>query len=137
MSAALAPFASAYIPGNAIAGLMASITIRNLEEPLKAKLRIQAATTGKSMKKEARDILRNALNRHDERPANLVTAIRARFAPLLIARPRPPMRGLLPFVALPGGRSANLTLKSRPSPPHGMRSWQRAICMTSMVVACE
>ena len=36
-----------------------------------------------------------------------------------------------------GGRSASLTLKSRPSPPHGMRSWRPAICTTSMVVACE
>ncbi|MBV9590530.1 MAG: plasmid stabilization protein [Hyphomicrobiales bacterium] len=75
---------------------MASITIRNLEEPLKAKLRIQAATHGKSMEEEARDILRNALNRHAERPANLVTAIRARFAPLggveLPEMPREPVR---------------------------------------------
>ncbi len=40
---------------------MASITIRNLEEPLKARLRIRAATHGRSMEEEARDILRNVL----------------------------------------------------------------------------
>jgi plasmid stability protein len=61
---------------------MANITIRNLEEPLKVRLRIQAATHGRSMEDEARDILRSTLNREPARPANLASAIRARFAPL-------------------------------------------------------
>ncbi len=61
---------------------MASITIRNLEEPLKSRLRIRAATHGRSMEEEARDILRNVLNQEPVRPANLASAIRARFAPL-------------------------------------------------------
>ncbi len=60
---------------------MASITIRNLEEPLKSRLRIRAATRGRSMEEEARDILRNVLNQEPVRPANLASAIRARFAP--------------------------------------------------------
>ncbi len=61
---------------------MASITIRNVEEPLKAQLRIRAETHGRSMEDEARDILRNALNRESAQPANLASAIRARFAPI-------------------------------------------------------
>jgi plasmid stability protein len=61
---------------------MASVTIRNLEEAVKARLRIRAATHGRSMEEEARDILRNALNREPEQPASLASAIRARFAPL-------------------------------------------------------
>lgn len=61
---------------------MASITIRNLDEPLKARLRVQAAIHGRSMEDEARDILRAALNREPVPPANLAVAIRARFAPL-------------------------------------------------------
>jgi antitoxin FitA len=61
---------------------MASITIRNLDEPLKTRLRIQAATHGRSMEDEARDILRSALNQELARPPNLAAAIRARFAPL-------------------------------------------------------
>jgi len=61
---------------------MASITIRNLDEPLKTRLRVQAATHGRSMEDEARDILRTALNRQPGPPANLAAAIRARFAPL-------------------------------------------------------
>jgi len=61
---------------------MASITIRNLDEPLKARLRVQAAMHGRSMEDEARDILRVALNKEPLPPANLAAAIRARFASL-------------------------------------------------------
>ena len=41
--------------------LVASITIRNLEDEVKRRLRIQAATKGHSMEEEARRILRVAL----------------------------------------------------------------------------
>jgi len=75
---------------------MASITIRNLDEPLKARLRVQAAIHGRSMEEEARNILRSALSRSSARPANLAASIRARFAPLggveLPRIPREPMR---------------------------------------------
>ena len=75
---------------------MPSITIRNLDEPLKARLRVQAAIHGRSMEDEARDILRTALNKEPGPPANLAAAIRARFAPLggveLPDAPREPMR---------------------------------------------
>jgi plasmid stability protein len=86
-----------YISVNAIREhAMASITIRNLEAPLKARLRIQAAVHGRSMEEEARDILRSALNRAPAQPVNLAAAIRARFAPLggveLPEIPREPMR---------------------------------------------
>ena len=59
---------------------MASITIRNIEEALKSRLRVQAAIHGRSMEDEARDILRSALNREPARPGNLVASIRARFS---------------------------------------------------------
>ena len=75
---------------------MASITIRNLDEPLKSRLRIQAAIHGRSMEEEARDILRSALNQEARRPTNLAAAIHARFALLggvdLPEVPREPMR---------------------------------------------
>jgi len=61
---------------------MASLTIRNIEEQLKERLRIQAAIHGRSMAEEARTILRSALGRFVARPANLAASIRARFAPL-------------------------------------------------------
>lgn len=40
---------------------MASLTIRNFDEELKALLRMQAARHGCSMEQEARDILRKAV----------------------------------------------------------------------------
>ena len=40
---------------------MASLTVRNLEEPLKELLRIRAANNGNSMEEEVRQILRQTL----------------------------------------------------------------------------
>lgn len=41
---------------------MATLTIRNLDDRLKARLRLQAAARGHSMEEEARAILRRALS---------------------------------------------------------------------------
>ena len=75
---------------------MASITIRNIEETLKTRLRVQAAFNRRSMEDEARDILRSSLNREPVAPGNLVASVRARFARLggidLPSVPREPMR---------------------------------------------
>ncbi len=75
---------------------MASITVRNLEEGLKRRLRIRAAENGKSMEQEARDILRAALYAQPASGEDLVRAIRDRFASLggveLDLPPREPMR---------------------------------------------
>ena len=75
---------------------MASITIRNIEDTLKLRLRVQAAFHGRSMEDEARDILRSALNREPAAPGNLAASIRTRFARLggveLPVVPRDPMR---------------------------------------------
>jgi plasmid stability protein len=75
---------------------MASITIRNLDDSLKSRLRVQAAVHGRSMEDEARDILRSALNRETGRQGNLAASIRGRFAPIggvdLPSIPRDPMR---------------------------------------------
>ncbi len=75
---------------------MASITIRNLDDSLKSRLRIQAAVHGRSMEDEARDILRSALNQEPQGPRNLGSAINALFKPFggleLPDVPREPMR---------------------------------------------
>ena len=75
---------------------MASITIRNLDDALKSRLRIQAAVHGRSMEDEARDILRSSLNREPQAPKHLGTAINALFKPLggfdMPEVPREPMR---------------------------------------------
>ena len=75
---------------------MASITIRNLDDDVKTRLRMRAAEKGRSMEEEARQILREAVGR-EEAPANgLGTAIHERFKPLggveLELPPREPMR---------------------------------------------
>ena len=59
---------------------MASITIRQLEENTKQKLRMRAARHGRSMEQEAREILKFALSQPMEQSKDLVEAIRRRFA---------------------------------------------------------
>lgn len=61
---------------------MASITIRNLDDALKRKLRVRAAHADRSMEDEARDILRIALSQQPAQAGNLVDDIRACIAPL-------------------------------------------------------
>ena len=61
---------------------MASITIRNLDEQTKARLRVRAAHRKRSMEEEARNILRAALAEDTTTPHNLAEAIRRRFRPL-------------------------------------------------------
>ncbi|MCY4449902.1 MAG: plasmid stabilization protein [Chloroflexi bacterium] len=86
---------------------MTSITVRNIEEDLKRRLRIRAAEHGHSMEEEARRILRSALG-EDEAPASsavpekdLGTEIHELFKSLggvdLEIPPRTPMRELPTF----------------------------------------
>ena len=74
---------------------MANMTIRNLSDYVKQRLRIQAAEHGHSMEEEAREILRIALT-VNKPPVKLAQSIRARFEPLggaeLHIPPREPMR---------------------------------------------
>lgn len=59
---------------------MASITIRNLDDDVKRRLRVRAAEHGRSME-EAREILREVVGKPVS-PKNLGEAIRRRFATL-------------------------------------------------------
>lgn len=61
---------------------MASITIRELDEELKARLRVRAAHHGRSMEEEARMILRAALAERGRGRTGLGTAINRRFREL-------------------------------------------------------
>jgi plasmid stability protein len=61
---------------------VASITIRKLDERVKARLRVRAARHGRSMEEEAREILRGALVSDDPEPQNLAAAIRRHIQPL-------------------------------------------------------
>jgi plasmid stability protein len=58
---------------------MASITIRNLDDDIKQRLRVRAAEHGRSMEEEAREILRRVMG-ESAPPRNLAAAIRSRLA---------------------------------------------------------
>ncbi len=60
---------------------MASITIRNLDEQTKARLRVRAAHHKRSMEEEARTILRAALAGEAATSGDLAESIRRRFQP--------------------------------------------------------
>jgi plasmid stability protein len=61
---------------------MASITIRNLDDNVKLKLRLRAALHNRSMEDEARDILRIAVAEDRMLRENLADSIRRRIEPL-------------------------------------------------------
>lgn len=84
---------------------MASITIRNLDDDIKQRLRVRAAEHGRSMEEEARDILRRVMGDSDT-PRDLAAAIRARVGPAARADlelpAREPMREPPPIGRRPG-----------------------------------
>ena len=61
---------------------MATLTIRNLDEPLKARLRLRAAQRNRSMEEEVRQILRTALLEPAPASPDIGARIHARFAGL-------------------------------------------------------
>ena len=75
---------------------MASITVRNLDDDVKRRLRVRAAENGRSMEQEAREILKQALEEETAPAKDLGTAIYERFRPFggveLDIPPRDPMR---------------------------------------------
>ena len=74
---------------------MASITIRNLDDDVKTRLRVRAAGNHRSMEEEVRIILRDAVM-HGRNTRNLAEIARAHFGPDngvdLELPPRGPMR---------------------------------------------
>ena len=59
---------------------MASITVRNLDDDLKERLRRRSARHRRSMEEEAREILRTTLAREQHTPPNLAASIRRRLS---------------------------------------------------------
>jgi len=62
--------------------IVASLTIRKLDDAIKARLRIRAAHHGRSMEEEAREILKVAVTRDPAPALNLAESIRRRMEPL-------------------------------------------------------
>ena len=61
---------------------MAVLTIRRLDESLKAKLRLRAAANSRSMEEEARAILRVVLVEQEREEETLWETIRRRIEPI-------------------------------------------------------
>lgn len=61
---------------------MPTLTIRQLDEKTKAKLRVRAARHGRSMEAEARELLHAALKEKSVARFSLADAIHERFAAL-------------------------------------------------------
>jgi plasmid stability protein len=76
---------------------MAVMTIRNIDEAIKNRLRARAALHGRSVEDEARDILCAALSTEPPQPHDLGRTIHQRFAELggvdLPVAPRESIRG--------------------------------------------
>ncbi len=75
---------------------MASLTIRGLDEHLKAKLRVQAAAHGRPMEAEVREILRTGLQLEPASGRTFAESLRRHIAPLggveLVLPTRGPVR---------------------------------------------
>lgn len=75
---------------------MAAITVRNIPDSTKRKLRVRAASHGRSMEEEVRQILLDTVERRTRVPSNLAEAIAAIVDPLggieLDLPPRQPLR---------------------------------------------
>lgn len=75
---------------------MASITVRNLDDEVRTRLRVRAAEHGRSMEEEVRVILREAVSDRHSGPGDLAKFTRECFAELggveLELPPRGPMR---------------------------------------------
>ena len=71
---------------------MASITIRNLDDDVKTRLRVRAAEHHRSMEEEVRIILRDAVTGH-RGPRNLAAFTRQCFASLGGVELELPLRG--------------------------------------------
>ncbi len=62
--------------------ILNNITISNLDDDIKSRLRKRAEKHGRSIEEEAREILRLALTENHEHPLNLATMLEQRFANL-------------------------------------------------------
>ena len=72
---------------------MAQITVRNIEEAVKAKLKRRADLHGRSMEAEVREILSNAAREENKPPTGLGSRIAARFSKTGLTQDLPELRG--------------------------------------------
>lgn len=75
---------------------MASVTIRDIDDQLTTRLAVRAASHGRSVEDEARDILRAALSTGAPASSNIAATIRARLAQTGGVTLEPPSREPMP-----------------------------------------
>ncbi|MDR6856210.1 FitA-like ribbon-helix-helix domain-containing protein [Variovorax guangxiensis] len=102
---------------------MATLTIRNLDDPLKSRLRLRAAARNRSMEEEARQILRSALQEPLQPTLDLGARIRGRFAALgdvqLPIEAREPVRSSPVVAEPPVSRATHKRKSSAPDRKRG------------------
>ncbi len=72
---------------------MAQVIVRNIEDDVKAGLKLRASQHGWSMEEEVRQILRRAVSEKSEARSKLGTLIAARFSDAYISQPLPELHG--------------------------------------------
>ena len=115
---------------------MATLTIRDLDDALKLKLRLRAASRNRSMEEEARQILRAALAEAPVVRVSFVERVKSRFEGLgdvvLPVEPREPIRQPLkirePDAAYTTPRIPSRESQARSARPrHGLRASGQAV----------
>ena len=72
---------------------MAQIIVRNIDDDIKASLKVRASQHGWSMEEEVRQILRLAVSAEPQTRTQLGSHIAARFAGVGLTEPLPELRG--------------------------------------------
>ena len=72
---------------------MAQVVVRDIEDDVKARLKLRASQHGRSMEEEVRQILREAVAKHGQPPVKLGSVVAARFAGVGLTGELPRLRG--------------------------------------------
>ncbi len=108
---------------------MATLTIRDLDDTLKLKLRLRAASQNRSMEEEARQILRAALQQSTPAAGTFVERVRQRFDGLgdvqLLIEPREAIRQPLEIHEPPAGYAAGDAARATASTARSTRAKPR------------
>ncbi|MET0874228.1 MAG: flavoprotein, partial [Pseudolabrys sp.] len=89
---------------------MASLTVRQLDEKLKKRLRLRAAKSGRSVEDEVRTILREAAEQTDDETRTPVGPVAAPTSSTRTARPPPPDGAKRVLLIIGGGIAAYKSL---------------------------
>src|SRR4029079_5862073 len=101
---------NAYLRYLYLEGFMASLTVRQLDEKLKKRLRLRAAKSGRSVEDEVRTILREAAEQTDDEPRALAGSAAEPESSRQAARPAVPGDAKRVLLIIGGGIAAYKSL---------------------------